>query len=125
MNKLFDQVLQESYKDKNGWNTRKLTRWWSGDRPVGKRAEDIKDWVDNCFQGLVRENRDSFDNVEEFFYMTHPDGDGRKYKVMLINKGHIYELFIDNMDTKEIEIEWRTDSVEHAGAMMEYLFGDL
>jgi len=123
--KTFEQIYESNpYRNKDKWNTQNLTRWYSGDKPVGKRAEDMKDFIEKEFKGLQRENRSSMhDNVEEVFVMVDKDGE-QKYRVELINKGDVYELYVDKPG-KYGNTFWKTDEAEHAGAMMEYLFGNL
>ena len=124
--KTFEQILKESnpYRDNNKWNTRNLTRWYSGNKPVGHKAENLKDFVDSAFNGLHRENSEPFySSTIEAFYMID-DNNKVKYRVELLKKeNNTYELHIMK-DSKTIK-EWRTDDEEHAGAMMEYLFGDI
>jgi len=125
------KINESTYKDEKGWNTHNLTRWWKGGgpewKPAGKKAEDMKELIEKNFKDLYRQNKNSFDNIVERFYMID-DNDEVKFKVMLVEK-ELYELYVDSTDkygnNKDLILEWKTDDAEHAGAMMEYLFGDL
>ena len=129
--KTFEQIyrLNESYpykKSDGSWDTKKLTRWYrGGDKwtPVGQTAESLKDFVSENFAGLYRENApyDS-ERYEEAFYMVN-DNNEKIFRVELFRCEGLYKLYITK-NGKGIK-EWKTEDAEHAGAMMEYLFGDL
>ena len=105
------------------WDTHKLTGMWKGTQPAdGIGAEGWKKWVEEHFEGLYRENKDSYMNVVEAFEMVD-DENKPHYRVELVKK-ELYEIhFLD--DKGKLLKEWRAHNEEHAGAMMEYLFGDL